>query len=177
MNSVFHLEASRCKNTAGGMMGRGSQLIQRFFSHRKLDVIVFLFQAELYVYLCLSQRSGCNIDFRTMTISCNAIFQRHPAVVLSSMETVRCNILSSTEDIPSDAEAEARLQCSERGEPLPDEAGASESLERVSSLGTPGLRSPPPSPPCPKPSGGTLGIPTVPIVRPKMCPFVRFFDS
>ncbi|KAG5830348.1 hypothetical protein ANANG_G00309560 [Anguilla anguilla] len=38
------------------------------------------------------------------------------------------------EDIPSDAEAEARLLSSERGEPLPEDGGVSESLERVSSL-------------------------------------------
>ncbi|XP_035257367.1 LOW QUALITY PROTEIN: protein-methionine sulfoxide oxidase mical3a [Anguilla anguilla] len=39
------------------------------------------------------------------------------------------------DDIPSDAEAEARLLSSERGEPLPEDGGVSESLERVSSLG------------------------------------------
>ncbi|KAJ8245411.1 hypothetical protein GJAV_G00270450 [Gymnothorax javanicus] len=38
------------------------------------------------------------------------------------------------EEIPSDAEAEARLQCSERSEPSPEDGAASESLGRVSSL-------------------------------------------
>lgn len=58
----------------------------------------------------------------------------------SSVAAQRLNISScylfASDDIPSDAEAEARLHQSECADPLPEEAKRSESLRMSSSVGT-----------------------------------------